>query len=434
MVINNLFPKTTYNLRVANIDYSGNLALSPNQTFTTLSIGEEEAAGETSPAVQAAPAVEKETFIADTAKKAIDIIGQYAGQISLSALESTLFSQYDSLEKIAQLIPSPAVISGPRVSVSPSTATIDWKTNKQASSFIAFAPEEIYSLSAGRDNPYAQIIGSPDEKLTDHSITLYDLKSDTTYHYQLRNKPPLVSMAKSNDFVFRTEKEAAEIISHNIENISNEKALFRWVTNLPTSSAVKYTPYRNNVLVVDETKNKENKSLVTVHELEISDFEPGVVYQVELFGEDAADAVVSRVIPTFSTSADDLSPLITNVQAESAISAGKDARIQTIISWQTNELSTSRVYYQQGFAGPDTEQLAEKTALDSSYTKKHVAVLTKFNPGAIYTFRVESIDSGGNTTLSKPYTLLAPRQKEPVFQIIIKNLEQTFSWVKDMGL
>jgi hypothetical protein len=437
--LKNLNPATVYQFKVLSGDSSGNLAMSQNQTFTTLS-PLEESAGAGAGAGQGSTAAgeeeetgSKESILTDTAKKAMDIIGQYASQVSVSVLESTLFSQYSALEKLASSIPTPIFSSGPRVAAGPTTATITWSTNKEANSLVAFAPDEIYSISANQDDPYIQLIGNPEAQIEDHSVSLYDLKPDTLYHYQLRGKSSLGPTGKSVDYTFRTAEEALEIISHAVENISNEKAAFKWVTNDETDSQIKYIPYRNNMLAVDEAKTGYDKTMTTIHELFLDDLESGVVYQVELSGKDVKGALVSREIPTFSTSSDDLPPLIYQVQAESAISPGKETKIQTIISWLTNEPSTSRVYYQQGFVS-SVEELSEKTSLDANYTKKHIAVITKFDPGSIYTFRVESTDSGGNTSISKTYTILAPRQKETVFQIIMKNLEQTFGWVGGVGL
>ena len=121
-------------------------------------------------------------------------------------------------------------------------------------------------------------------------------------------------------------------------------------------------------------------------------------------------------------------PIIYQVQTASALSPGRDAKVQTIISWKTNEPSTTRVYYQKGIAELGQE-LSEITKLDINYTKKHVVVITKFNPGVAYSFKVESIDSGGNISLSKIYTILTPRQKESVFQVIMKNMEDVFGWI-----
>ena len=74
----------------------------------------------------------------------------------------------------------------------------------------------------------------------------------------------------------------------------------------------------------------------------------------------------------------------------------------------------------------------DKTGLDTNMTKKHASVITKFEPGQIYTFKVESIDNSNNVFLSKTYTILTPKQKETVFQVIVKNLEGIFGWVRNV--
>lgn len=185
------------------------------------------------------------------------------------------------------------------------------------------------------------------------------------------------------------------------------------------------------MLSVDEAKTVRDKAFTTIHDISISEFEAGTAYQVEISGKDAGGNITSKVIPTFFTSEVDLAPTIFQVQTNLAISPGKDSKIQAVISWMTDEPTTSRVFYQKGFAASGTE-LAEKTSIDPNVTKKHAVVITKFDPGAIYTFKVESTDSGGNTTLSKTYTILAPKQKETVFQVIMKNFESMFGWVGNM--
>ncbi len=147
----------------------------------------------------------------------------------------------------------------------------------------------------------------------------------------------------------------------------------------------------------------------------------------ELISKDIDGNQVNETIDNFSTANDDLPPIIAQVQTKSAISPGKNTEVQTIITWATNELSSSKVYFQEGISRVD-EELKNQTAQERSYTKRHVAVITKFDPGKVYSFRVESIDSGGNTAISKIYTILTPRPQESVFPVIMKTLEEIFGW------
>ncbi|MFH0805204.1 MAG: hypothetical protein V1916_03335, partial [Patescibacteria group bacterium] len=165
------------------------------------------------------------------------------------------------------------------------------------------------------------------------------------------------------------------------------------------------------------------------HQVEVTDMEPGTVYDVDLKSQSSDGSIVTKLISGFTTAAENNPPVVAGVQTDSALSPGKTASVQTIISWSTNELSTSRVYYRKGVGGPD-EPLSEKTPLDNSYTKKHVVVITSFDPGSVYQFRVESSDSSGKTTLSKSLTILTPQKEQTVFDVIIGAAEQSFGWLK----
>ena len=163
--------------------------------------------------------------------------------------------------------------------------------------------------------------------------------------------------------------------------------------------------------------------------------ESGLTYQVELSGEDLNGNIVSKTISTFSTSEVDAPPVITQVQTDAALLPGDQTAVQAILSWVTNEPSTSQIFYQRGFGvTEDQVEFNQKTPLDPNYVKRHILVITNFDPGAVYQFQVESVDSSGNITRSRTYTLLTPRQKESVFQVIMSNLEETFGWVGQLGL
>jgi len=235
-------------------------------------------------------------------------------------------------------------------------------------------------------------------------------------------------MAQSRDFTFRTQSELIQVTNYTVELISPEQAIFKWVTNIESDSTIRYTPYRNSILANDEARTKYVDTITNIHEMDINNLEAGIIYKVELISKDADGNQTNETIDNFSTASDDLPPVITQVQTRSAISPGKNTKVQTIVTWVTNELSTSKVYFQEGIARTE-EELKEQTNPENSYTKKHVAVITKFDPGKVYSFRVESTDSGENRAISKIYTILTPRQQESVFQVIMKNLEEIFGWV-----
>lgn len=422
LVLEGLLPDSQYEFTAAGQDRAWNIGLAPAQVFTTLALGRQTSS--TADKVDEAVKAENESVMAAMVEKTVDLIKSLASQVSVNALDKTV----GALEDLINFIPPPIMSGEPRVEVGSDTVTISWLTDKETNSLVAMAPEEMYRPETVE--PYAQVVGLPNDKTLSHKVSIIDLKPDTLYHYQLRSKASLGPLAKSNDFTFRTAK-AELIISGYTSKFAAGKAEFRWTTSEPTDSAVAYTPYRNNILAIDQTKTAYDKSLVAAHALTIDDFESDTTYQVKLSGTNEKGEAVEKVIPTFSLGNDDAPPEITLVQADLAVSQGSDSKVQAVISWMTSEPATSRVYFQKGFAATSTD-LSEKTALDLNYTKKHAVVLTKFSSGSIYTYRVESIDSSGNLSRSKPYIILAPKQRESVFQVIMTNFEQAFGWLKNM--
>jgi hypothetical protein len=213
--------------------------------------------------------------------------------------------------------------------------------------------------------------------------------------------------------------------------LDEQTAVFKWVTNKNSDSSITFTPYLGDRLATELMKTVRDNEETVIHELEISEFMGGVKYNVTIASADNQGNRTTETFPDFSTSPDDSPPIVSHIKADSTVFLDRNNKTQTIISWRTNEPATSRIYYQEGVHGTATD-LDESTELNENYTKEHVVVITKFRPGIVYTFRVESTDSGGNTVLSKPHTFMTAKTKESIFQIIMNILENTFGWIKDI--
>ena len=421
--IQNLLSQTTYYFRVSTSDAGGNRTFSNVLNFETKGFGDEIVVD-----LGQSDEVNSQNFLS-ILQKTGDLIKRLSSQVSIATLESGIVSQLITLKELASLVPTPLIGGQPVVEVGATSARISWTTDKPANSLVAFASENAY---VANNKDYIQVVGDSNEEVPAHSVVLNELEPNTLYHYQVRSKTPVSEFSTSPDFVFTTGQEKMEVTSYKIDSSSPESAKFSWVTNIITDSKVTYTPYKNGELKFDESRFVYDKSVTTIHDITVKDFESGVTYQVDISGEDLSGNIISKVIPAYSTSGIDVAPIITQVQTDSAIIPGDDQKIQSIITWATNEPATSQIFYQKGFS--TTAELSNKTPFDQNYIKKHVLVLTNFEPGAVYQFQLESIDSSGNTTRSRTYTILTPRQKESVFQIILKNIEETFSWVGQVGI
>jgi hypothetical protein len=96
-----------------------------------------------------------------------------------------------------------------------------------------------------------------------------------------------------------------------------------------------------------------------------------------------------------------------------------------IFAWETDEESLSTITYKEGREGE------EKTLnINSVPSKNHVAVLTTFKPGTMYSYQVSAKDQANNVGKSKEYITLTPQVKENVIELILKNFQDIFGWVK----
>ncbi len=427
VVLENLLSSQTYHFRVLSSDNQGNVAYSEDRLFATAE-GEVEEPIE-DPDVEEEPEEEDPNIIQNATQIALEFIGRLFPEVSLNNIGADGLDDIASLEDLASFVPAPILSGEPTIEIRATEATIAWTSDIESNSQIAIAPDDRYSPEI--DEPYLQIVGNSEERTTTHEVTVYGLTPDTIYHYQLRSKASIGPTAISRDFVFRTSIEELTIISFISQIIDNETAVFKWVTNKESDSTIQFAPYYNNILAIDQSKTVKDNAFSVIHEIEVKDFVAGTFYDVEFISVDSKGNVATEMLSKFSTSEDDFPPDITHIKADSTVFIDRGNKIQTIISWLSNEPSTSQVYYQEGVHGGDAE-LSESTTLNTNYTKEHVMVITKFKPGIVYSFRVESIDSGGNITTSKSHTFMTAKKKESIIQIIMKILEDTFGWAKKL--
>lgn len=430
ITLDNLSHSRRYYFRALSSDSWGNLGYSENLDFVTLNLEGEEVE---EPIKEVEEEVAEQDQQIEVEENAMDRIREFLSrlfpQVALNQMGDDVLSGLNSIEDLMNFVPAPILSGEPSVEIGATEATIRWVTDIDSNSLVAFAPESDYNLNA--DEPYRQVVGNPEEYVQGHEVVLYNLQSNTTYHYQLRSKASFGPTANSRDFTFTTSAEELTISSFFNQIINTQTAVFKWVTNKDADSTVKFAPYQNNVVAMDQQKIIKDNSLSTIHEIEIGDFQEGMVYNVEISSMDEEGNTATEVFERFSTSEDDFPPEISHIKADSTIFIDRNNKIQTVISWITNEPATSRVHYQEGVHGGGAE-LSESSELKTNYTKEHVMVINKFKPGVVYSFRVESIDSGGNTTTSNVHTFMTAKKKDSIIQVIMKILEDTFGWIKKL--
>ncbi|PLX27606.1 hypothetical protein C0581_03340 [Candidatus Parcubacteria bacterium] len=425
VTLNDLTSGSQYYYRVTTADDSGNRAMSDQKTFSTES-GVDDLFLDEGTILPREDLSGSENVFLTAMRKTAAFIKSMSSQVSVSTLENGLETQQNIMKELSELVPTPLIGGQPVVTVDATNVEIFWTTDKEANSLVAFSPAYIYEQT----REYNQTVGDPNIETTEHSVKINELRPATTYHYQVMSKTSVSDFTKSPDFIFTTRDEENDIRSYQMNTSEEGVVDVVWETVRPTDSLITYTPYRDGELVMAETRSIYEKGLTMKHQIPVDDFESGLIYQIELSGEDSGGTTIRKVIETYSTEGVDIAPFISRVKTDTALLPGDESRVQVVISWDTNELSTGQVFYQKGFGS--TEELKDQTSLVSGYTKNHIIVITNFDPGSVYQFQVESVDISGNAARSKTYTILTPRQKESVLQVIMNNMEDTFSWVSKL--
>ncbi|MCB0321755.1 MAG: hypothetical protein KDD60_12585, partial [Bdellovibrionales bacterium] len=194
--------------------------------------------------------------------------------------------------------------------------------------------------------------------------------------------------------------------------------------NTPISSVVTYAP-RN---LPEEARDEVDIELKTEHDIVVVGLLPNTLYTLTVSGRDKfGNEAVSQAYE-FTTAADSRPPLIDNIKIDTTIASsdsGNDNTAQFIISWDTDEESTSQIEYGEGTVGPYTQ----KTSIESTLKYKHLVVVSNLRPSSVYHLKIVVTDEAGNVSESKNIIVISPQQNEDPLEIIVGSLGDIFSFL-----
>ena len=334
------------------------------------------------------------------------------------------------ISSLSEEIPAPQIIEGlPIIDITSTTATFAWKTDKPSNSLVAIVPVGLYKSTAVE--PYIIETGNSRELVTDHTVTVTELRPDAAYHYQIRSQGSLGLVAKSRDYEFKTLSERLDIIVAEVLDIKPTRATVYWRTTIDADSQVEFTPLNENGEPIIKDKGTQGKTDTSLeHTVEIQNLSAGKKYLLRVISRDKSGQTIDRYLNPIKTPTDSEKPEMSQITSESTLYPGAQPKVQTLILWKTNEQSNSQVMYWPGLKEPATEEEKMRTQVSNEYTKNHVIVVTNLVPGNVYQYRVKSVDESGNITLSEAYTMLAPSTSESVIDVITKNFADIFGWLR----
>ncbi len=124
-----------------------------------------------------------------------------------------------------------------------------------------------------------------------------------------------------------------------------------------------------------------------------------------------------------------MAPQIKEIKSEVSIvsSENGESKAQAIVSWSTDEPSTSQLSYAKGSA---VNVYNNNTEESKELTTSHILIISNLDTSSTYHMKVVSKDSSGNIGTSDDYTVITLNQEQSLTQYIIQVLSSKFSWVQ----
>ena len=191
-----------------------------------------------------------------------------------------------------------------------------------------------------------------------------------------------------------------------------------WQTNVPANSVINYGKQGTAGTDILES------TLVTEHEITLRGLEDDNEYFLLAQSRDVNGNLAVSDRATFRPALDTRPPKIFDVRVESSIrGVGADARGQIIVSWRTDELSSSQVAYNEG---SNPSSFNNRTTEDSELSTEHVVIISDLPTSRVYSIRPIASDRAGNKTEGPIESTIIGRATEGVLTIILNTLQRIF--------
>jgi len=404
ITLEDLDASTVYHFRVSSADQYGNQGVSGDFVFYTGGFQDIEN-------IEQVSSQEQQALVG----QAKDVIAQVTDPEALELIQQEVQDQAQALLR------PPDVTGQPRaIDITDTTAKIIWATSRESNSIVRFSPESLWT-----GGEYAQTVAQLDDFTTDHEVLLTGLSPATTYHFQVESEDEFGLSGVSGDVTFETSSPVPTIQDVQIIKIEEDSATFAWSTDIPAAGDVVYENTFTN-----EIRSEGSPEFLTTHTVRLTDLTLGVTYVAIVRARNEQGELAESEPIQFTTVRDEAPPIISRVNNESTLYPGAETRIQTIVSWGTDEPSYCRLYYSQGLAPADD---ATEMEANTEPTIDHVRVITEFLPSTVYKFWVVCEDRSSNEERSEDFVLFTPEKEKSIIDIILENFEGTFGWVKNIG-
>lgn len=260
---------------------------------------------------------------------------------------------------------------------------------------------------------------------TEHTVLLDDLVEGTLYHYRIVAEDEEKNLFAGDDYTFET-LPVPKITTLKVQQVAGlPTATLRliWTTNTEVSTIITYYPESNPTAVKDFIALKLTKT----HDVLLKDLLDDTDYVLNVRGKDAAGNEAVYPVQKVKTAVDFRPPEILNMEVEATIvGVGDEAKAQVVITWDTDEPSSTQVEYAEGTG----TNYGQSTQEDPALTTNHAVTITGLLPAKIYHLRALSKDKTNNSGKSGDYVVVTPKSTKDALSLVIESLSKTFKFLK----
>ncbi len=253
-----------------------------------------------------------------------------------------------------------------------------------------------------------------------YQVELDDLTDGTKYYYMVSTYDQEGAEYRGNVGSFSTPPRP-RITNLRFQPVAGEPTSTQqvtWDTNVPSSSQVTYNIVNGTPIEVQDS------SLVTSHEIVIRNLSDDSEYVLTALSRDASGNSTTSDRQVFRTALDTRPPKATDVVVESSIrGSGSEARGQIVVSWRTDEPSTSQVAYAEG---SDAVTFNSKTVEDTILTTEHLVIISDLPTSRVFSVQPLSKDSAGNEGQGETQTAIIGRASDSAITVVFNTLKAIF--------
>jgi hypothetical protein len=264
--------------------------------------------------------------------------------------------------------------------------------------------------------------------LSNYSVILSGLEDGQTYHYKIKlvdSEGYTYDSIEDHTFTTPPRPSISTLKVEELKGVASPTVQFTWESNTEITSVVTYS---DGEIEMDQI---DLEMVSGLHTLSLTNLKPETVYTAVVEGVDAVGNKAASDTITFTTATDTRPPVISNTKVvgdliSRDIQTDKSRSAQLIVTWETDEPSTSRVEYGEGTTGKYTSS----TSINSEFRTKHSVIINNLIPSKVYNLNLLSEDVAGNTSEYGPLVSITPQNVNTVFESVLNSLSSIFRFLK----